>query len=217
MIDVLFAIIAATVNAVDDADHQTAAVSGVAAPSSVIVGQGVTIGENTTLEGVQAGRDAGQQASEIPAPDPLPMPTPEPAGAILNMSVVPAGLVADPQTPTGKFTTAAEVKAIMNATKGNWVAVREYDGSDLLYVTHIWSWRCGLAAMAISINDEPMQNWPLPGCHMQYATPNAILEEDGLPYLKLRLGSVQNITIQIIYDDLTGDVASFQRGNVLIP
>ncbi|UWR17271.1 hypothetical protein K3754_12690 [Sulfitobacter sp. M368] len=133
------------------------------------------------------------------------------------MAVVPAGLVAEPQTPTGKFTTAAEVKPILNATKGNWVAVRDYDGNDLLYVTHLWSWRCGLAAMAISVNNEPMQNWPLPPCHTQFSTPNAILEDDGFPYLKLKQGAVHSITIQVVYDDLSMDVATFQRGDVLVP
>ncbi|MFC6640566.1 hypothetical protein [Sulfitobacter profundi] len=71
-------------------------------------------------------------------------------------------MVAEDQTPTGRFTTAAEVKPILNATRGNWIAVREYDGQDLVYVTHLWSWRCGLAAMAIAVNDAPMQNWPMP-------------------------------------------------------
>jgi len=134
-----------------------------------------------------------------------------------NMDVVPAGLVAEPQSPTGKFTTAAEIKPIMQATRGNWVAVREYNGQDLLYVTHIWGWRCGLSAMAISVNDEPMQNWPLPACHTQYATPNAVLETDGLPYLTLKQGAVQTIDIQLVYDDLSMDAARFVRGNVLIP
>ncbi|MGJ8544932.1 MAG: hypothetical protein ACSHWZ_05770 [Sulfitobacter sp.] len=135
----------------------------------------------------------------------------------LDMSAAPAGLVAEPQQPTGKFTTAAEVKPIMGATKGNWVAVREYDGADLVYVTHIWSWRCGMAAMAVSVNDGPLQDWPLPECHLEYATPAAILDEDGLPFRSYPLGSVQKLTVQIIYDDLSGEVATFERGNVLIP
>ena len=138
--------------------------------------------------------------------------TPSGSGDDLDASRVP-----EPQVPTGKFTTAVEVRPILGMTKGNWVAVREFNGQDLLYVTHIWGWRCGLHAMAISVNDEPMQNWPLPPCHMKYATPNAVLEEDGLPYLTLRLGAVQKIDIQLVYDDLSMESASFERGNVLIP
>jgi hypothetical protein len=134
-----------------------------------------------------------------------------------DMSVVPTGLVAEAQVPTGKFTTAQEVKPILNATKGNWIAVREYDGKDLLYISHLWAWRCGLVAVAVSVNDEPLQDWPLPPCHMKYSTPNAVLADDGLPYLSMSLGSVEKITVQIVYDDLTMDKADFERGNVLIP
>jgi hypothetical protein len=134
-----------------------------------------------------------------------------------DMSAVPADLVAEPQVLMGKFTTAQEVKPILNATKANWIAVREYDGKDLLYVTHLWGWRCGLLAVAVSVNDAPLADWPLPPCHMKYATPNAILPEDGLPYISFGLGSVEKITVQVVYDDLTMDVAEFMRGSVLIP
>lgn len=177
--------------------------------SSVSIAQGtVSMGEGVIVEGTAA----------TPTVTPTPAPAAAaPAQAGMNMAVVPLGLVAEPQVPSGKFTTATEVKPILNATKGSWIAVREYDGKDLVYVTHLWSWRCGLAAMAISVNDEPMQNWPLPACHMKYATPNAILEEDGLPYLSMRLGAVEKVTIQVVYDDLSMDVAEFARGNVLIP
>ncbi len=210
MLDIFFAMMAAGMNAAPPSNADTALVTPPAAvtpaapqsdstasvqiaPGTVTVGEGVSIG--------------GAQTSQTEAS----------SGQGFNMAVVPAGLVADPQTPSGKFTTAAEVKPIMEATKGNWVAVRDYDGKDWLYVTHIWSWRCGLKAMAISVNGETMQNWPLPPCHEQYTTPNAVLEDDGFPVLTFRQNSVQTITIQIVYDDLTMDVASFERGNVLIP
>ncbi len=203
----------------------------------VVVGSGVIVGSNALSGGVSLleGTMDSQTQTAPAVPPQAPEPTvaavpPVPALPVLpavpaapaadpatNMAVVPAGLVAEPQTPTGKFTTALEVKPILNATQGNWIAVREYDGKDLLYVTHLWGWRCGLAAIAISVNDEPMQNWPMPPCHTQFATPNAILEGDGAPYLTMRLGSVQKVTIQVVYDDLSMDLASFERGNVLIP
>lgn len=198
---------------------------------SVNIGENVNIAGNVVIGGNTSANMAGTKPAEAAgdsvslldgtSEDRIQPEAAAPAVAVatssFNMSVVPAGLAADPQESTGKFTTATEIKPIMNATKGNWVAVREYDGQDLLYITHIWGWRCGLKAMAISVNGETMQNWPLPPCHMKFATPNAVLEEDGLPYLRMKLGAVQTIDIQIVYDDLTMDAASFERGNVLIP
>lgn len=174
----------------------------------------VNIGENVNIGATAIIGGAVQGATPAPS---LPVLPTAPAAPQIDESVIPAGLVPDPQTPTGKFTTAAEVKPIMEATKGNWIAVREYDGSDWLYVSHIWAWRCGLKAMAISVNNEPLQNWPLPACHEKFTTPNAILEDDGIPALKMKLGSVQTVTIQVVYDDLSRDVQVFERGNVLIP
>lgn len=121
------------------------------------------------------------------------------------------------EQPTGKFTTAQEVKPILTATKPNWVGVRDFGGNDLVYVTQIWAWRCGLAAMSIGINDEPLQNWPLPPCRADTASPNAILPEDGVPYLTMRAGSVQKVVIELTYDDMTTDRAEFPRATVLIP
>ncbi|MEM9968040.1 MAG: hypothetical protein AAF755_08075 [Pseudomonadota bacterium] len=189
---------------------------------SVSIGSGVVVGQNTLMAGVPATPSAPVAAPAPPTPAPAPAPTAPAASAAravpgMNMAVVPAGLVAEAQTPSGKFTTATEIKPIMSATKGNWVSVREFEGQDLLYVTSIWSWRCGLAAMAISVNNEPMQNWPLPPCHMQFAAPNAILPDDGSPFLRLRLGSVQSVSIQIVYDDLSMDAMTYQRRDILTP
>ncbi|MEH6648126.1 hypothetical protein [Sulfitobacter sp.] len=139
------------------------------------------------------------------------------SGVQIGSNTVIEGLVAEPQTPSGKFTTATEVKPILTATKANWIAVRDYGGNDLLYVTHLWSWRCGLAAISISVNDGPLENLPLPDCHTEYATPNAILEQDGLPYLTYPQNSINTISVRVTYDDLSRDTASLARGDVLIP
>lgn len=124
---------------------------------------------------------------------------------------------AEEQTPTGKFTTATEVKPILSMTQANWVAVREYEGRDLLYVTHLLSWRCGMHRFTFSINDGPMIGWNMPPCLTDTAQPNAIRTEDGLPYETFPLGHIQSVEIEILYDDLSTERARFERKSVLMP
>ncbi|WP_375173112.1 hypothetical protein [Pseudooceanicola sp.] len=132
------------------------------------------------------------------------------------MSPATPAIVAEPQVPSGRFTTAVEVKPILTATKGSWVAVREYDGKDLVYVTQILSWRCGLAGMSLSINGGTPEIWDMPPCLDNTATPNAITP-DAVIYRSYPLGSVQSVTVGVTYDDLTTDSATFQRAQVLLP
>ncbi len=124
---------------------------------------------------------------------------------------------AEPQEPKGKFTTATEIKPIMTATKPQWVAVREFDGQDLVYVTQIMSWRCGLAGLRFAVNGEALEDWPLPPCHEDTAQPNAITEDDGPIYERFPLGSVESVEVELIYDDLTRDGATYDRKDVLMP
>lgn len=136
-------------------------------------------------------------------------PTPAPTAA-------PA-LVAEPQIATGKFTTALEVKPILAATRNSWVALRDTDGIDQLYVTHLWSWRCGLIEMRIGFNGATPTTWPMPPCHMEYQSPSAILDGDGIPMQTFPYQSIQTIEVQVIYDDLTSESATFLRKNIRIP
>ncbi len=128
-----------------------------------------------------------------------------------------AAFMAEPQVPSGKFTTAAEVKPILGMTRGNWIAVREFDGQDLFYVTHLLSWRCGLHQMRYGLNGGPMQVWPMPPCLEGTATPNALRTEDGLPYIAQPLGSIETVRIELLYDDLSEEAAEFSRSDVLMP
>ena len=95
--------------------------------------------------------------------------------------------------------------------------MREYGGKDLLYVTHLWSWRCGLLEMRVGLNGAVPEIWPLPPCHLDQAAPAAILESDGLPYREFGLRSVQIIEVMLTYDDLTTVSVRFNRGGVVIP
>ena len=123
---------------------------------------------------------------------------------------------ADPQVPTGRFTTALEIKPIMAATRGSWVAVREYDGQDLVYVTQIMSWRCGLAGLRFSVNGGALEDWPLPPCDDASAQPGVIPEE-AVIYRRYPLGSVESVEVELVYDDLTRETGAFPRAAVLMP
>ena len=94
---------------------------------------------------------------------------------------------AEDQTPSGKFTTATEVKPILDMTKANWVALREYQGQDLLYVTHLMAWRCGLHEMRYSVNGEPMQVWPMPNSFPPAAMPTGCSGTIPQPSVSLRI------------------------------
>ncbi|WP_136441011.1 hypothetical protein [Pacificoceanicola onchidii] len=124
---------------------------------------------------------------------------------------------AESQVPTGKFTTATEVKPILEMTRANWVAVREYNGQDLVYLTHLLSWRCGLVAIHVGLNGGPLEEWPMEACHMDSNSPNAMTAPDGVIYKGYPLGSVETISVEITYDDLTADAATFDRNGAMIP
>jgi len=129
-----------------------------------------------------------------------------------------AGLEPEDQTPTGKFTTAAEIAPIMQATQDSWAAVREYDGLDYVYFSHILAWRCGLKAMKFSINDAPLEEIALPECHMKYKQPNALIDNEVLAGVKTyELGSVNSIRVDLLLDNLTTQSVTLLRENILIP
>jgi hypothetical protein len=195
MLDMLFLMIAVAMN-VGGGELSSASTSSAAVPAPIVATQ-----------------QAPATAPVFLAPK---SDTSNAAPAFLAPAAKPA-LVAEPQTPTGRFTTATEVKPILNATRGNWILVREFDGKDLLYVTHLWSWRCGLLELRVGINGNDPEVWPLPECHPDQPSPAAILESDGLPYREFGLGSIAMVEIELTYDDLSTDSAKFSRQGTLIP
>lgn len=139
-------------------------------------------------------------------------------GVAIEDSFDLTGLTPDDQTPTGKFTTAAEVGPILQMTKDSWAAVREYDGKDLVYFTHVLSWRCGLKGAKFSINEEPLQDLELPDCHMKFKQPNALIDDEALlVYRRYDLGSVNSVRVDVLLDNLTVQSVTLLRENILIP
>lgn len=123
------------------------------------------------------------------------------------------------QIPTGKFTTAIEIKSILGMTKQNWVAVRLYEGNDLVYFSHLLAWRCGLWEIRYSVNGaEDLTTVPMEPCHEDTAQPNALTDVvNFLPYITLPPESVESVYVEILYDDGTSDFAVYQRQNILLP
>lgn len=133
------------------------------------------------------------------------------AVAALGAAVLPG---AAQETARGDFTTAAEVRPILSATRGNWVAVRRWQGQDLLYATHILAWRCGLAALEVGVNGAAPSPWPLPPCHKGTAAPNALRAEDGPLFRAYPEGSLREVTVQVTYADGSREEASFDRAAI---
>jgi len=125
----------------------------------------------------------------------------------------------EPQIPTGQFTTAVEIRSILGMTKQSWVAVRLYEGQDLLYFTHLLAWRCGLWDVRYGVNGAPATEVvPLEPCHDGTAQPNALTDVAGFPpYVTLPAASVESVYVELLYDDGSTDFAVFQRQAVLIP
>jgi hypothetical protein len=80
------------------------------------------------------------------------------------------------------FTTAAEVKPILTATKPQWIAVRGYGGRDLLYFANLLVWCCDVETVADGVNGAaPETVMRMKPCHEAKAQPNALKVEDILP------------------------------------
>jgi hypothetical protein len=116
------------------------------------------------------------------------------------------------------FTTSAEVKPILAMTKSSWVALSASGGQDLLYFTHLESWRCGIAEIRFSVNspaaDTVRQTEP---CYRDSAQPNALRLEGHVPYIAFPAGYVQSVAVELRFDDGTRDRIEVRRSEILMP
>ncbi len=117
------------------------------------------------------------------------------------------------------YTTAAEVKPILEGTKPFWLAVQAYDGKDLLYFTNLLAWRCGVTEIRYGLNGAPPDTvFAMEPCHEGTAQPNALTMENGaLMYLSLDLNSVDTVSVFVVFDDDTTTTAEYDRKAILMP
>lgn len=123
-------------------------------------------------------------------------------------------LPAAPAAAEARFTTAEEVRPILAATRAQWVALREFDGQDLLYFTHLAVMRCALAEVRFALNGGAEIAAPLEPCHHGTAQPNAIRGE---PWIARPLGSITKVRVTVEYPDGTTDAVEFTRATMRMP
>lgn len=91
-----------------------------------------------------------------------------------------------------------QVKQILNITKNNWVAFRDYNGKQLIYFTHLETYTCGIKAVHYSINSDTLDKvWKLQPCNPN--NPNAVTKDT--IYLTLPLGTAKSIAVQVTFTD----------------
>lgn len=113
------------------------------------------------------------------------------------------------------FTTAAEVKPILQATQSSWVAIRNFNGQDLLYFTQIESWRCGISQVTFRVNGagETYTKFMEP-CYEGTPAPNAFKLDSHLPYVAFPPDSLSSVEVTVTFDDGSDQSAQFQRSQI---
>jgi len=97
---------------------------------------------------------------------------------------------------------------ILDLTKGSWAYFRDFNGRQLIYFTHLESYRCGIEKVSYSLDSDALDSeWKLQPCDPK--KPNEITTDQ--PYVSLPLGTAQAITVQLIFKD--GSKSSIVRIN----
>ncbi|MEM1077808.1 MAG: hypothetical protein AAGI09_04700 [Pseudomonadota bacterium] len=124
-------------------------------------------------------------------------------------------LIATAPAQAANFTTAEEVKPILMATQSSWVAVRKFNGQDLLYFTQIESWRCGVQQIAFKVNGDPEQLFKfMEPCYEGTPAPNAFKLDSHLPYVAFPLNSLTSVEVTVTFGDGSTQTASFERSQI---
>lgn len=114
-----------------------------------------------------------------------------------------------------QFNSTAEVKPILQMTKDSWIAVREFNGQDLLYFTHLEVFRCGLDRITFAVNGGQAYLWETPPCPGDETFSE--IPADRLPYAVYPPGSIETVRVELVYDDGTIEGEVYERGAVMTP
>lgn len=89
---------------------------------------------------------------------------------------------------------------ILELTRGSWAYFRDYNGRQLVYFTHLETYRCGISQVRYSLNSDALDKvWALQPCDPK--APHNITTD--MPYIALPLGTAASVTLQLTYKDGT--------------
>lgn len=89
-------------------------------------------------------------------------------------------------------------KHVLNLTKTGWVQFRDFNGQQLIYFTHLESYRCGIKAVHYSLDGDALdREWKLQPCDPR--NPHAITTNK--PYITLPPGRAKSISVQVTFSD----------------
>lgn len=93
-----------------------------------------------------------------------------------------------------------QMKKLLNLTQNSWVSFRDFYRKQLIYFTHLEAYRCGIKEVRYSLNTDDLDKvWELDSCE---SVGISSIKKD-LVYLRLPLGTIKSIAIQLLFTDGT--------------
>ena len=129
--------------------------------------------------------------------------------------MVAAGLIALAPVAARAQSVTDQVKPILAMTEGNWVAVREFNGADLLYFTHLEVYRCALEQVRYVLNTGKPEVWEQDNCETEAMF--SPVDPERQIYVEYPLGSIQTVKVELTYKDGDVVVATFERAAIMTP
>lgn len=117
-----------------------------------------------------------------------------------NILIVMAALIGMALPASAQSPLLGQEKRVLNLTKTGWAHFREYNGQQLIYFTHLESYRCGIKAVHYSLNGDALdREWTLQPCDPR--NPHSITTDK--PYIVLPAGHAKSISVQVTFADGT--------------
>ncbi len=119
-----------------------------------------------------------------------------------GLLLIIAGTLAVPAAAKAQMPPPEQLKGMVEASKDRWVAFRNWNGRQWIYLTIPLTYHCGIKEMRYSLNGTDLaERWPVPDCNPQM--PFNIDREKAQVYRAFDPGTVGSVSLQLVYTDGT--------------